>query len=139
MFFKNKFFSREEPEVIFKPEQIVYGLTEFFKRPWFYRVWILQECVVSPEVCFVIGHEQFDIVAIFLMLSDMRELKAIAADVGVYQISAFERMWMMRNSRADCQPAPSLSIFLEWAWSAGGWAGGDESTRQDLRSAWVVR
>jgi hypothetical protein len=117
MFFKNKFFSHGKPEVIFTPEQIVYGMAEFFTRPWFRRIWIVQECVVSPHVRFMVGREQFDIGEVVLMLSDMRGLKSVAADIGSAQIVAFERMWMMRRSNG--QATPSLSTFLFWAWSAG--------------------
>jgi hypothetical protein len=125
MFFKNKFFSQQEQEVIFTPEQIVYGMNEFFTRPWFRRVWIIQECVVSPKLYFMISREEFDILEIVLMLSAMRELKAVAAGLRSDQIVAFERMWRMRNSGSKDQPAPSLSTFLMWAWSA---AVGQEAT-----------
>jgi hypothetical protein len=119
MFFENKFFSQQESEVIFTPEEIVYGLTEFFTRSWLCRVWVVQECVVSPGVCFIIGREQFDFAEIAQMLIYMRELKAVAADLGSLGITAFERMCIMRQSRAERQPAPSLATLLEWAWSSG--------------------
>lgn len=120
MFFENKFFSQQEQEVFFTPEQIVYGLTEFFTRPWFPRAWIVQECVVSPKVHFMIGCELFDIDQIVHMLSIMKELKTVASEIASEQISAFAQMWRMRD-----EPAPSLSTFLTWAWSA---AVGQEAT-----------
>jgi Heterokaryon incompatibility protein (HET) len=126
MFFKNKFlkfFSREKPEVIFTLDQIVYGMAEFFSRPWFRRVWIIQECVVSRRVRFLVGREEFDIEEVFVMLNRTRELKSTIADFGSAQLISFTRMLMLRRSMG--QAAPSLSTFLSWAWSSGF---GEEAT-----------
>src|SRR5438045_948166 len=94
-------------------------MAEFFTRSWFRRVWIVQEGVLSSNVCFMVGCEQFDIREVALVLPDMRELKSVAADMGSIDIIAFERMWLMRNSRSGAQATPSLSTFLMWDWSAG--------------------
>jgi hypothetical protein len=119
MFFKNKFskfFSRGKPDVIFPPHEIVHGIREFFASPWFRRVWIVQECVVSRHVRFLVGREPFDIEEVVLMLFLKWKLKSIFADSASYEMFAFLQMLELRKSKT--QASPSLSTFLFWAWNS---------------------
>lgn len=124
---QNKFLPRKEPEVLFSPDQLVYGLAEFFVRPWFRRAWIIQECVVSPTFCFLVGREEFDVDDMSRMVWDRKELKTLLA--GFVPVSThllgFQKMLNMRRARSEGRPAPSLSTLLMWTWSYGV---GEEAT-----------
>ncbi len=51
----------EEYEVLFSIGDILFGIAELFVHPWFRRAWIVQECVVSPNLTFQVGSERFGV------------------------------------------------------------------------------
>lgn len=118
---QNKFFTTKQPEVRYTPNEIVFGLAEFFVRPWFCRAWIVQECVVAPNVLFYIGREKFDIEDVTGMIWARCHFKnpiAEAAPASTHLL-AFRRMVKMRSARSEGLPSPSLTELLQWSWNYG--------------------
>lgn len=121
LFSQFRSFDRNEPEVLFSPDQLICGLAEFFARPWFRRAWIVQECVVFPSVYFRVGREEFDIEDILRMVRERVELKSFIAWSAptASHLVCFQRMIDMRLERSERQSALSLSTLIQWTWNYG--------------------
>ena len=69
------------------------ALTDLLERPYFSRLWTVQECVLAPRLVFQAGNEQLDSAALATILRDMKSLnhsylRNVHADNNIIRSSA---------------------------------------------------
>ena len=55
-------------------DRLLFALTDLLQRPYFSRLWIVQECVLAPHLVFQAGDEQLDSAILATILRDLKLL-----------------------------------------------------------------